>query len=583
MNQYTTDNVENIENNYPKAVSMSTFQREFSNHLGDLVDRAKVHVNLNKQSDWTNDEMESSPNKKSKESHRYVQPWIVVIAALIGMFVLVEGGLFIAVTTLIDPHLTALNEPKFQEFDNPFEDIVEHTIPFIKEWVEREIPSDVTTLLASQDAEIEPREGNTDCLEKYFADLQTHIPTTSPKYVDLVLRNLGDHFYRSPIIRKALGAYLSEAQSLDEFYSLSNGCLERNIPFLNVVCAINDVHPYEDPFSNFSSRVAIEYAVNFAAVVEILTKYISTDLQAVNEMSIAITTSRLDDMILNVEEKTIRNSLAENEFVFGFDATKSLQLNILEAVKLDISLGRKENALVGIALAADSYVGEYIQSFELLDRLSKEYIDTYISWNFAFIIGSATKASGARIGKLFIPSVSCTSDPHYSKRFLTNRSISLGLALMHIYKSPVLIQEASLVKDTLDKDEVEALNKFYQDFRNFNTTFTMDSNLNLELAHSLGKGNFKNFLLSDPSMDTVHKMLNELCGKYCGTSMQATESVPTSYLNDNDFAVYLGLINWITVVLTGFGLEVFMILVYINQKWSPEHESQWRMAQFLFS
>ncbi|GFH43937.1 predicted protein [Chaetoceros tenuissimus] len=115
------------------------------------------------------------------------------------------------------------------------------------------------------------------------------------KYAEGFLENMASNenpeFTNDPIIRKALRAYLSEAQSLDEFYSLSNGCLEDNIPFVNALCTLNDIHPYEDPFSNFSSRVAIEYAVNFAAVVETLTNYISTDLQAVNEMSIAITTS----------------------------------------------------------------------------------------------------------------------------------------------------------------------------------------------------------------------------------------------------------------------------------------------------
>ena len=75
-----------------------------------------------------NDEKkESSPSKMSK-SHHYFQPWIVVIAALIGIFVLVEGGLFIVVTTFIDPYIAALNEPKFNELENSFEEIIEHTL-----------------------------------------------------------------------------------------------------------------------------------------------------------------------------------------------------------------------------------------------------------------------------------------------------------------------------------------------------------------------------------------------------------------------------------------------------------------------
>lgn len=258
-----------------------------------------------------------------------------------------------------------------------------------------------------------------------------------------------------------------------------------------------------------------------------------------------------------------------------------MQLNILEAVKLDILLGRKRNALVGIALAADSYVGEYIQSFELLDRLSKEYIDSYISWNFAFIMTSATRAADFRVGKLFIPSVSCSLDIHTNERFLINRSISLGLSLMHIYKSPLLIQKGEI--QSLDEEEIAALDKFYQEFDSYNTTFTANNDLNKKLASTLGQENIKNFQLTDPNMDLVHKMLYDLCGKHCGTSLKVTDSAPTSYLNDNDFGLYLGFVNWITVVLLGVGLEVFVILVYIKQKWSHEYESQWRVAQFLFS
>lgn len=136
---------------------------------------------------------DSQQLKVEKSKSRYLQPWPIVVISIICTFLFVEMCLIILVTAVIDPYLTALNEPKFQEFENPIEDIIENTIPFIKGWVEREIPSDATTLLVTQDLKLEPTERNNECLEKYFVDLQTHIPTTSPKYVDLVLRNLGAH------------------------------------------------------------------------------------------------------------------------------------------------------------------------------------------------------------------------------------------------------------------------------------------------------------------------------------------------------------------------------------------------------
>lgn len=42
-------------------------------------------------------------------------------------------------------------------------------------------------------------------------------------------------------------------------------------------------------------------------------------------------------------------------------------------------------------------------------------------------------------------------------------------------------------------------------------------------------------------------------------------------------------INWLTVVITGIGLEIFMFLLYLKNGWTSSHETQWKLAQFLFS
>jgi len=68
-------------------------------------------------------------------------------------------------------------------------------------------------------------------------------------------------------------------------------------------------------------------------------------------------------------------------------------------------------------------------------------------------------------------------------------------------------------------------------------------------------------------------------------SWKVTDSSPISilFVDDADFLVYTGFITWLTVIFTGIGLEMFVILVYLKDGWTVAHENLWKLAQFLFS
>eukprot|EP00971_Amphidinium_carterae_P194979 3869021-Amphidinium_carterae.1 len=80
-----------------------------------------------------------------------------------------------------------------------------------------------------------------------------------------------------------------------------------------------------------------------------------------------------------------------------------LQLNILEAVKLDFQTGFDSNARVGIALAA-TVPGLPPASRTLDWTPGRDWIDAYNSWNLAFTMGRGNMLIPT---KLLIPAYSC--------------------------------------------------------------------------------------------------------------------------------------------------------------------------------
>lgn len=63
-------------------------------------------------------------------------------------------------------------------------------------------------------------------------------------------------------------------------------------------------------------------------------------------------------------------------------------------------------------------------------------------------------------------------------------------------------------------------------------------------------------------------------------------TVPTLWLDDDQFQIYLAFIIWITVMITGIGLETFsyhhLMPKSKSSDWYPTWQALWKLAQFLF-
>ena len=72
-------------------------------------------------------------------------------------------------------------------------------------------------------------------------------------------------------------------------------------------------------------------------------------------------------------------------------------------------------------------------------------------------------------------------------------------------------------------------------------------------------------------------MMYDVCGEFCHEpSWKISDSGLASIIfdEDDDFFVYLGFINWLTVVFTGIALEMFMSLFYFKNGWTRVHGIQ---------
>ena len=74
---------------------------------------------------------------------------------------------------------------------------------------------------------------------------------------------------------------------------------------------------------------------------------------------------------------------------------------------------------------------------------------------------------------------------------------------------------------------------------------------------------------------------NSVQDRYRGKPGVFAETVPHEILSDEQFAVYAGFMVWITVYLSGVGIEVFVWYRFL-QTWSKECETLWRFVQFIF-
>jgi len=75
--------------------------------------------------------------------------------------------------------------------------------------------------------------------------------------------------------------------------------------------------------------------------------------------------------------------------------------------------------------------------------------------------------------------------------------------------------------------------------------------------------------------------VDKLQDTYRGSPNLVVGSVPHELLTDSQYRVYAGFIVWVTVLIAGFGLEIF-VWTYFLQVWCNGREGLWRFSQFVF-
>ena len=68
----------------------------------------------------------------------------------------------------------------------------------------------------------------------------------------------------------------------------------------------------------------------------------------------------------------------------------------------------------------------------------------------------------------------------------------------------------------------------------------------------------------------------DLKDRYHGELLTVSETAPQTFLNDAQFRLYAGFIVWVTCLIVGLGLEVF-VWHYFLQVWSKNREILWGM------
>uniref|UniRef100_A0A7S2YTA9 Uncharacterized protein n=1 Tax=Entomoneis paludosa TaxID=265537 RepID=A0A7S2YTA9_9STRA len=270
-------------------------------------------------------------------------------------------------------------------------------------------------------------------------------------------------------------------------------------------------------------------------------------------------------------------SISSNEQP-SFSMKEAVQVNILEAVKADISSGHAENAKVGLALAtamdmgapAGAYFEPHIDNHLLKWELGSHWVEAYISWNLAFVVGLGRVEA---IFKLIIPSVTNTIflRAENGNGFALPRVISLALTLMRFRDMTGTSNLASLNPEKLDT-----------------------------LAGEMGRFNLDNVQLPPVTRQDAEDMLFTLCqrGRICLSGYDVSESFPLDrWLNDEEYKVYVGFLTWFIELITGFGMEAFFLYWFVvsgdrdeeegiketrTPKWSYKTDLCWRMAQFVF-
>jgi len=524
--------------------------------------------------------------------------WFLVITVLSLSLIVTNAVTYMVINNALLKHRTLDSNviKKFEVFDNPMPGIIRDTIPFVQEWyrdldnhedlLQAETRENIIPFISSNnDEDIDVNPPSSQCLETYFDDMAKAVPDTTPRFVELVLQNLG--LSTEPLIRKALGNLLKRPQPLFGNFDAAKQCLGSMKGAAELVCVFSSEGEDKWNLTNVATRTVLEYSLNQAAVYDRLTLKLQDDLPALFEVINVMNFKRKAE-IESINKANLQGSklefalakyrsmasymtlfgkaISENEIL---KSKASLQLNILEAVKLDAINGHIENARVGLALAAAVYFEGFTEGNHQKWRLGKEWVDSYIVWNMVFV--SSTLPWDA-LGKLIIPSISCaSSDSYLGEVFISRRVVSLSLHLMHSFS-------ITGGEKYITSEEVIALQNFYASQRAPDIPIKR-----FHLIHAMGNISLKTASIANPSQKVIEKMLYTLCGESCHEeSWKITSSNPVSKLNATTFQLYVGFILLITCVFAGIGLELLVGLLFLRNGWTEGHEHLWRLAQFSF-
>lgn len=525
-----------------------------------------------------------------------VAEWSQTRALLILAFVMAATlGIVYGLTALVvqvgivgrNPNLNT--DKRHRSFDNPYEDIVKVTIPRVQQWYRSLNVDDQTNpLIPYHDNPYPAQVGVVDskCLETWFSEIQGLVSETNPALIKWILFDMG--FSQTHSVLKHLQLYLDEPQPLSSLYLTSQICLQEMQGLPALACAVRQKMPWE--LSDPATQDFIRYAVHVGLVLEVLTQALRTDFVALHRAISIMRTTQRDKF-----ESVIQLYPVEKRFFFtakyegvaqGLEQVGEMlvkneqstplkplfQTNILEATLLDISAGLESNARLGLALSAAVNFDSSVDDHRLVWALGKDWISGYMTWNMAVVLSHLPKFS---LSKLLVPSTVCYGDN--GEDWILSRAISLSLSLMLTPSSP----DPSL---DVPSDAAEHIQRI----------LSLERTASIARAPSksfLGETNLQSIRIDSPSHNDVEEMLYELCDGKCheGSWWVLSDTTPHARMSDAEFAIYLGMIYWITMVMTGLGLEFLVWISCLSPKheqgfgWSARWAFSWYAVQFVFS
>jgi len=430
---------------------------------------------------------------------------------------------------------------------NPYPDIIQRTVPKIQDWYESYIEAGGLVNLPERSFQ-PPLVQHKQCLSDWFDFLVNSTrPTTDPNTILSIVTEMG--IGNVPMIKHYLHDYLTEPIPLENLLQQSRSCLSSESRTITAMaCSLQDFFENMPSSANQTLQDALDFTMNLAAILERLTVSLQEDVATLHQVAdyMLDTPVRGGNFVSDFSQDKYNGIASSLKYYAVSSATRnelSLRVNILEAVLVDIGLGSYTNALLGLDLAVSSFVGQSIRQNRLEWGLGKAWVDAYLGWNANFVAGQLALENWV---KLFIPSVSCTLQSPAAETFLFARVIALAHSL--------LVDRTRVSRPKLNLQKM--------------MSSIFDSTVAIPRA----------------SPTKIRSMLAEMCqGDDCrAKNGWAAETFFVSNLDDKEFQVFYGFINWFTVLFAGYGLEILVLFGFLRKGWSTKLEQNWKLAQFVF-